>query len=182
MGIIHQTKQGTGLRSVSLNGRLAKRAVLFAACWVATWPLLGGVVINEIYYHPAFEDVREEFVELHNTGDEAVNLEGWSVRRGVRFDFPKATVPAHGYLVIAADADVFAARHPGVQPVVGGWDGVLRTCSTSGRTSCFRTFRTFNLYQPNPTIKTRENGRKPHFRNHPFHSTFCTILENFARY
>ena len=59
MGIIHQTKQGTGLRAVSLNGRLAKRAVQFAACWVATWPLLGGVVINEIHYHPAFEDVRE---------------------------------------------------------------------------------------------------------------------------
>ncbi|SVA87103.1 uncharacterized protein METZ01_LOCUS139957, partial [marine metagenome] len=125
MGIIHQTKQGTGLRAVSLNGRLAKRAVLFAACWVATWPLFGGVVINEIHYHPTSEDVREEFVELHNTGDEAVNLERWSLRRGVRFDFPKAIVPAHGYLVIAADADVFAARHPGVQPVVGGWNGVL---------------------------------------------------------
>ena len=48
-------------------------------------------------------------MELHNSADEAVSLDGWSLRSGVRFDFPKATVPAHGYLVVAADADVFAS-------------------------------------------------------------------------
>ena len=110
MEIFHQTKLGTGLRAVSLNTRLAKRAVLATAGWIAASPLFGGVVINEIHYHPTSEDVREEFVELHNTGDQAVNLESWSLRRGVRFDFPKATVPPHGYLVVAADAAVFADR------------------------------------------------------------------------
>jgi len=117
---------------MSLNGFLAlrnclpaKRALLPAVCLVSTLPLFGGVEINEIHYHPSSEDVREEFVELHNTGDEAVSLEGWSLSRGVRFDFPKATVPPHGYLVVAADAAIFAAKHPGVQPIVGGWEGVL---------------------------------------------------------
>ena len=81
MEIFHQTKLGTSLRAVSLNTRLAKRAVLATAGWIAAWPLFGGVVINEIHYHPASEDVREEFVELHNTGDQAVNLESWSLRR-----------------------------------------------------------------------------------------------------
>ncbi|MDP7442632.1 MAG: lamin tail domain-containing protein, partial [Verrucomicrobiota bacterium] len=104
---------------------MAKRALLSATCWVAAWPVFGGIVINEIHYHPASEDVREEFVELHNTDGEAVSLDGWSLHSGVRFDFPKTTVPAHGYLVVAADADVFATRHPGVQPVVAGWNGVL---------------------------------------------------------
>ena len=112
-----------------LNGcssfHLAKRALLSATCWVAAWPLFSDVVINEIYYHPTSDDAREEFVELHNTADEAVSLDGWSLRSGVRFDFPKATVPAHGYLVVAADADVFASKHPGVQPVVAGWNGML---------------------------------------------------------
>lgn len=75
MEIFHQTKLGTGLRAVSLNTRLAKRAVLATAGWIAAWPLFGGVVINEIHYYPTSEDVREEFVELHNTGDQAVNLE-----------------------------------------------------------------------------------------------------------
>ena len=117
---------------MSLNGFLAlrnclpaKRALLPAVCLVSTLPLFGGVEINEIHYHPSSEDVREEFVELHNTGDEAVSLEGWSLSRGVRFDFPKATVPPHGYLVVAANAAIFAAKHPGVQPIVGGWEGVL---------------------------------------------------------
>ena len=125
MAFQHQTTIELGLRAESLSGRLAKRAMLFAACGVAAWPLFGGVVINEIHYHPASEDVREEFIELHNTSDNPVDLESWSLRRGVRFDFPKATVPARGYLVIAADGDVFAAKHPGVQPVVAGWNGQL---------------------------------------------------------
>ena len=125
MEIFYQKKLGTGLHAVPLNTRLAKRAVLATAGWIAAWPLFAGVVINEIHYHPTSEDVREEFVELHNTGDQAVNLESWSLRRGVRFKFPKVTVPPHGYLVVAADAAVFAAKHPGVQPIVGGWDGVL---------------------------------------------------------
>ena len=115
------------------NFRLAKRALLSAICWIAAWPLFGNMVINEIHYHPASDDAREEFVELHNTADKAVSLDGWSLRSGVRFDFPKTTVPAHGYLVVAADADVFASRHPGVQPVVAGWNGML---SNRGETIC----------------------------------------------
>ena len=87
--------------------------MLFAACGVAAWPLFGGVVINEIHYHPASEDVREEFIELHNTGDNPVDLDGWSLRRGVRFDFPKATVPARGYLVLAADGATMVNVHRG---------------------------------------------------------------------
>ncbi len=129
MEIHHQTKQGTGLDATLQNDctniRLAKRALLFATCWVAVWPVFGGVLINEIHYHPASENVREEFVELHNTGEKAISLEGWSLRSGVRFNFPKATVPAHGYLVVAADASVFAARHPGIHPIVAGWNGGL---------------------------------------------------------
>ena len=78
------------------NFRLAKRALLSATCWVAAWPVFGGIVINEIHYHPASEDVREEFVELHNTDGEAVSLDGWSLHSGVRFDFgpPGERVPA----------------------------------------------------------------------------------------
>ena len=125
MALHNQLTIEFGPRSVSRVRRLAKQAVLVTACMVAAWPVFGRVVINEIHYHPASEDVREEFIELHNTGGEAVSLAGWSLRRGVRFDFPKATVPAGGYLVVAADADRFAAKHPGVQPFVAGWNGQL---------------------------------------------------------
>jgi len=125
MELHHHLTIEIGVRSASQARRLANWAVMFAACAVAAWPVLGGVVINEIHYHPESEDVREEFIELYNTGSEAVNLDGWSLRRGVRFDFPKATVPAGGYLVVAADAERFTAKHPGVQPVVAGWNGQL---------------------------------------------------------
>jgi len=120
--------------SVALRiGHLAKRAAMFTICLGAAWPVSGGVVINEIHYHPASEDVREEFIELHNTGDEAVDLKGWSLRRGVRFDFEKATVPAGGHLVVAADSDRFAAKHPGVQSFVAGWKGQLSNRSETIR-------------------------------------------------
>ncbi|MDP7049102.1 MAG: lamin tail domain-containing protein [Verrucomicrobiota bacterium] len=125
MALHHQLTIEFGSRTAARIRRLAKRAVLFATCVVAAWPVFGGVVINEIHYHPASEDVREEFIELHNTSGAAVSLDGWSVRRGVRFDFPKTTVQAGGYLVIAADVDRFAAKHPGVRPVVAGWNGQL---------------------------------------------------------
>ena len=113
------------LRFASQVRPLIKRAVLFTACMITIWPVFGGIVINEIHYHPASNNVHEEFIELHNTGNEAVNLDGWSLRRGVRFDFPKATLQAGGYLVVAADADRFTAKHPGIHPVLAGWNGQL---------------------------------------------------------
>ncbi len=88
------------------------------------------VRITELMYHPASEDVREEFVELHNPGPDPVNLTGWRFTTGVRFTFPAVTVPPGGYLAVAADLAVFAQLHPGVTNVVGPWDGIL---SNSGQ-------------------------------------------------
>ena len=133
MALHHQSTIEPGPRAVSRIAPMAKPAPLFPICLGAAWPVFGGVVINEIHYHPASEDVREEFIELHNTGNEAVDLEGWSLRRGVRFEFPKTTVPAGGHLVVAADADRFAAKHPGVQPFVAGWNGQLSNRSETIR-------------------------------------------------
>jgi len=41
----------------------------------------GQVVINEIMYHPASENSREEYIELFNTSPTNVNLSGWRSRR-----------------------------------------------------------------------------------------------------
>ena len=86
------------------------------------------VVINEIMYRaaPALpEDTRHEWIELHNTGTNTVNLAGWRFSKGVQFTFGATTIQAGGYLVVAADTAAFMTRHPGVTNVVGGWDGVL---------------------------------------------------------
>lgn len=83
------------------------------------------VVINEIMYHPSSENSLEEFIELHNQGSTAVNLAGWRFSSGVGFTFPGVSIPAGGYLAVAADVAAFRAKYPGVSNVVGGWAGTL---------------------------------------------------------
>src|ERR1044071_8968681 len=86
----------------------------------------GGVVINEIMYHPASTNVLEEWVELLNTGTTNVNLSGWRFTRGVHFTFPTNTTLAAGaYIVVAADAATFAAKHPGTGNVAPGSAGPI---------------------------------------------------------
>lgn len=96
-----------------------------------SWPYtaeagaVDSVVLNEIMYHPISERTDQEFVELLNTGSNAVNLAGWRLRGGVSFDFPGLRLASGAYLVVAADLAAFQARYPGVSNVVGGWRGLL---------------------------------------------------------
>lgn len=91
------------------------------------------VVINEIQYHQAPLSVdgmpvvprQEEWIELFNRGDVAVDLTGWQLVDGVAYVFPEDTTLEPGaYLVVADDAATFALDHPGV-PVVGDVSGRL---------------------------------------------------------
>jgi hypothetical protein len=88
--------------------------------------LQGQVVISEIMYHPASKRADEEYIELHNRRDQPVNLAGWRLTKGVHFTFPPVTIPASGYLAVAADVAAFRAKYPDVTNVVGGWEGTLR--------------------------------------------------------
>src|SRR5882724_12100559 len=47
----------------------------------------GGVVINEIMYHPVSTNVLEEWFELYNPAVTNVNLSGWQMTKGVHFAF-----------------------------------------------------------------------------------------------
>lgn len=82
-------------------------------------------MINEIMFHPSSERTTEEYLELHNPGAISVSLEGWSFTSGVSFAFPNVSIPAGGYLVVAADGAAFAAKYPAVKNVVAGWKGRL---------------------------------------------------------
>jgi hypothetical protein len=84
-----------------------------------------GVVISEIMYHPSSENVLEEYIELFNKGAGQVSLSGWQFSRGVGFAFTNASIPAGGYLVVAANLAAFTSKYPGVTNVVGGWAGFL---------------------------------------------------------
>ncbi|MGC6457853.1 MAG: lamin tail domain-containing protein [Akkermansiaceae bacterium] len=69
-------------------------------------PATAAVVINEIMYHPAGDNDAEEFIELYNASPDEVDLTGWKIRGGVRYDFPTGeTLAAGAYLVVAHDPD-----------------------------------------------------------------------------
>ncbi len=88
--------------------------ILFAvvALLVTAQAALGDVVINEVMPNPAaVDDAVGEYIELFNTGDVAVNIDGYTLE-----DFggnPHTidnggvlNVPAKGYLLLCRDADV----------------------------------------------------------------------------
>src|SRR5690606_33117084 len=89
------------------------------------------VVISELMYSLPratildAEDTALEFIELHNRGPSAVNVTGWRFTQGIEFTLPTASIPAGGYLVVAAEVQAFRAAHPAVTHVVGGWRGTL---------------------------------------------------------
>jgi hypothetical protein len=107
--------------------RFLAESVLMLALF-STGILHAEVLINEIMYHPppeAPEDPRKEWIELYNTGTNAVNLSGWQFTKGITFNFTNSIISANGYLVVAANAAVFATNYPGVTNVVGDWTGKL---------------------------------------------------------
>jgi hypothetical protein len=90
------------------------------------------VVINELMYHPASENPAEEYIELYNSGAVAVSVSGWQFTSGVAFMIPAGTsIAPGGYLVVAANAAAFQAKHPGVTNFVAGWTGQLSNSSNN---------------------------------------------------
>jgi hypothetical protein len=70
------------------------------------------VVLNEILYH-APDDLDDlQFIELYNTGAEAVDLSGWKLDKDVHYEFPHGTkIEANGYLVICKDLKWFKRQY-----------------------------------------------------------------------
>ncbi len=90
--------------------------------WANAYPKVGPIVINEIMYNPLY-DRDAEFVELYNITNSRVDLfdlEGntWKFSDEdytIDFNLPDNTsIPAHGYLLLVKDSDVFLSQYPGV--------------------------------------------------------------------
>ncbi|RYD61334.1 MAG: hypothetical protein EOP83_17270, partial [Verrucomicrobiaceae bacterium] len=90
-----------------------------------TTPLVPNTaVINEIQYRPADKTSLEEFIELHNPGDAAIDLSGWTLSDAVTFAFPGGTtLPAGGYLIVAEKPSVILAKYG--KTALGPWTGKL---------------------------------------------------------
>ena len=64
------------------------------------------LVINEIMYNnPGTDDY--EFIELYNSGDLVIQLEGYRFTQGVTFTFPAYTLQPGAYVVVAVDSAKF---------------------------------------------------------------------------
>ena len=84
----------------------------------------GQIVIHEIHYEPEVKTSREEFVELFNAGQAAINLSDWFFSDGIEYRLPADTMLASGgFLVVAQDPDAMMASY-GVS-AVGPFEGRL---------------------------------------------------------
>ncbi|MEN9678407.1 MAG: hypothetical protein RIS76_4303, partial [Verrucomicrobiota bacterium] len=83
--------------------------------------------VTEVHYHPpesgSEPDEAVEFLELQNTGSQALDLDGLQFSSGIDFTFPPGSRLAAGALgVVVRDAGAFARKYPGISPlgVFGG--------------------------------------------------------------
>jgi hypothetical protein len=86
------------------------------------------IVINEIMYAPISGDSDDEYVELYNRGNTAVNVGEWRFVDGIDFTIPANTVIAsNGYLVVARKASRLLANYPNLNSAntVGDYSGTL---------------------------------------------------------
>ncbi|MFT5523515.1 MAG: hypothetical protein ACI9HK_001462, partial [Pirellulaceae bacterium] len=71
----------------------------------------------------------EEWIELHNTTGQPIDLTGWDLAGGISYDFQSGlTIPANGYIVVAQEAVVLQAKYPGIE-IVGDYAGTLSNSS-----------------------------------------------------
>ena len=92
------------------------------------------IVINEIMYHhqssPATNGVPpqasdEQWIELYNKGSNTVDLTGWHLEGGIRYDFlPGKMLGSGSYLVVAGNAAALRALYPSID-IVGDFSGKL---------------------------------------------------------
>ncbi len=72
--------------------------------------------ITEINYHSAEDRDTGDWIEIHNPGDQSVDLDGWTLRDqsedGVLM-FPAGVLPAGGYRVVCRNRARFQVAHPG---------------------------------------------------------------------
>jgi hypothetical protein len=105
-----------------------------------SFSLRGEIVINEImYHHPPtyrttevpFAENDEEWIELYNRSNAAVDLFGWRIEGEVLYSFPAGTiVPPDSYLIVARNAAALRLKYPGIT-IVGDFQGKLS--NRSGR-------------------------------------------------
>ncbi len=105
--------------------RFVRSLLVVLACTACSPALVGDVVINELHYDPPDKTIPEEFVELYNSGEDAVDLSGWFFSGGIRYAFPEGTtIGPDAYLVVAQDPETAVATF-GLPSALGPFENYL---------------------------------------------------------
>ncbi len=76
-------------------------ACLYLCLFLAS-PATAEILLNEVHYSPEPNNEAVEFIELYNSGTEAVDLSGWAFTDGLSYTFPDGTTLAPGAYYILA--------------------------------------------------------------------------------
>jgi len=81
--------------------------------------------ITEIMYHP--HDPNTEYIELQNTGSNAINLELAGFVRGIDFVFPDLALAPNEFVLVVEDPVAFKTQYPQVpeSQIAGQYSGAL---------------------------------------------------------
>lgn len=100
--------------------------LLFTILFISLQAYGQSVIINEINYNSAPDADTEDWVEIYNRSDAAVDISGWILKDGNddnEFIFEASTIlDAGAYLVIVRDLDDFKLVFPDVTNVVDSID------------------------------------------------------------
>ena len=120
--------------SIVLNGTTQVRArTRDGSTWsalseavFAIGPVVEDLRITEVMYHPR-NDTNElpnaEYIELQNTGTNALNLNLVEFTKGVDFTFPSLVVQPGGYVLVVRDAAAFTNTYPSFAgAIAGSWE------------------------------------------------------------
>ncbi|HWN96303.1 MAG TPA: lamin tail domain-containing protein, partial [Methylomirabilota bacterium] len=88
------------------------------------------IVINELHYNPDVKTDPAEFVELHNSGTNAVNLAGWYFSDGLNYTFPSTNLAPGKFAVVAQNPTFLQTKY-----AVTGALGPFNTNGSSGLSS-----------------------------------------------
>ncbi len=70
------------------------------------------VIITEVLYDPPGKDVDEEWIELYNPTDIAVNLDSWTLQDDTgTYTFPYVNILSKSYLVVVKNVFEFVSRY-----------------------------------------------------------------------
>lgn len=83
------------------------------------------VVFNELMYNPADDDGATEFIELRNQMSVDMDLSGWRLSGGVRYEFPQGTILSGKSLLVVGVDPAALEEYAGIDNVFGPWDGRL---------------------------------------------------------